>query len=154
MASEQTHGHFFKYQTKGKMKMIYDKKYWEKRFTGKEPVEIRVAIKRVYHSFPKECMPQGEADPMYIMNLIASALGIGDGQGNFSFTNKQDAFYSLSCLRRTFRDKMEKRLTQAIDGRKKYNLLNQENLTGYNAGVADGKIDGLALALQILRETK
>jgi hypothetical protein len=67
--------------------MQYDKEYWEMRtdYKGSDyPETVKNAIKRVYESYPPECMPQGLSDPMYIMNVICKELGIGDGQGNFS----------------------------------------------------------------------
>jgi len=53
-----------------------------------------------------------------------------------------------------FKVKMRIALEKAIEGRKAYNLANQECLIGYNAGVADGKLDGLYLALEILKELR
>lgn len=66
--------------------MKLDDKYWEKRFEfcDNVPDKVKNAIKRVYSSYPKECLPQGICDPMYIMNVICLELGIGDGQGNFN----------------------------------------------------------------------
>jgi len=64
--------------------MTYDKVYWDKRLNGNEPEKVKNAIKRIYSAYPSECMPQGTSDPMYIMNIIAVELGIGDGQGNFN----------------------------------------------------------------------
>ena len=58
--------------------------YWKERLPENVPEKVKLAIKRVYNSFPKECMPQGVCDPMYIMNIIALELGIGDGQNNFN----------------------------------------------------------------------
>jgi hypothetical protein len=68
--------------------MQYTDKYWNDRLedfkhTPNPPECVKRAIKRVYSSYPAECMPQGLCDPMYIMNVIALELGIGDGQGNF-----------------------------------------------------------------------
>ena len=59
------------------------KEYWEKRLDNDIPEKVQKAIKRVYNAYPKECIPQGTSDPMYIMNVICFELGIGDGQGNF-----------------------------------------------------------------------
>ena len=64
--------------------MQYDKEYWNKRLDKGTPEKIKQAIMRIYGSYPKECMPQGECDPMYIMNVICFELGIGDGHGNFT----------------------------------------------------------------------
>jgi len=50
---------------------------------NKLPENWQRAIKRVYRSYPKDCLPQGLCDPVYICNTIALELGIGDGQGNF-----------------------------------------------------------------------
>jgi len=61
----------------------YDEKYWNKRFNGNEPEQVIRAVKRLYGSYPKECLPQGLCDPMYIMNTVCLELGVGDGQGNF-----------------------------------------------------------------------
>lgn len=64
--------------------MNYNNTYWEKRLNGNEPEKVKNALKRIYSAYPKECMPQGTADPMYIMNIICLELGVGDGQGNFN----------------------------------------------------------------------
>jgi|GEM_PF-3364614 len=64
--------------------MQYDEKYWEKRLNHDVPEKVKKAIKRIYSSYPEECMPQGTADPMYIMNVICFELGIGDGQSHFN----------------------------------------------------------------------
>lgn len=63
--------------------MKYDNDYWEKRLGSDVPEKVKKAVMRVYGSYPAECMPQGLCDPMYIMNVIAKELGIGDGMGNF-----------------------------------------------------------------------
>jgi hypothetical protein len=64
--------------------MTYDERYWDDRFSGHNvPARVKSAIKRVYEAYPPICLPQGLADPMYIMNVIALELGVGDGQGNF-----------------------------------------------------------------------
>ncbi len=62
---------------------MYTNEYWNERLSG-APEEVKTAIKKVYGSYPKECLPQGTSDPMYIMNVIAFELGIGDGKGNFN----------------------------------------------------------------------
>ena len=67
--------------------MNYPKEYWELRTDepiNNYPERVKRAIKRVYNSYPPDCMPQGLCDPMYIMNVICKELGIGDGQGNFN----------------------------------------------------------------------
>jgi len=61
----------------------YNDKYWSDRFENNEPEKVKNAIKRIYESYPADCMPQGVCDPMYIMNVICYELGVGDGQGNF-----------------------------------------------------------------------
>lgn len=62
---------------------IYLKEYWKDRIpTGTHP-RVVSAIKRIYESYPEQCLPQGQCDPMYIMNVICFELGVGDGQGNF-----------------------------------------------------------------------
>ncbi len=63
----------------------YSDEYWEDRFklNYNVPEKVKDAIKAVYQSYPRECMPQGVCDPMYIMNVIAMNLGIGDGKGHF-----------------------------------------------------------------------
>jgi len=63
--------------------MKYNNKYWSERFENNEPEKVKNAIKRIYESYPEDCMPQGVCDPMYIMNVICYELGVGDGQGNF-----------------------------------------------------------------------
>jgi hypothetical protein len=65
--------------------MQYTEEYWKERFNYYKPIpeEIKTAIKKVYSSYPHDCMPQGNCDPMYIMNIIAHELGIGDGKGTF-----------------------------------------------------------------------
>ena len=62
----------------------YDDAYWAKRFTDEDDPRIVKAVKILYSSFPPKCMPQGVCDPMYIGNLIARELGVGDGQGTFN----------------------------------------------------------------------
>ena len=64
--------------------MKYDDKYWTDRLGPEVPEKVQKAIKRIYNCYPEDCLPQGLADPMYIMNVIAYELGIGDGQGNFN----------------------------------------------------------------------
>ena len=64
--------------------MQYDKKYWDDRIDTDCPEKVKNAIKRIYSCYPKECMPQGLCDPMYIMNVICKELGVGDGQNNFN----------------------------------------------------------------------
>ena len=62
--------------------------FWKAAFekTGNKEVDPRIkkAIMRVYESYPMKCMPNGTCDPMYIMNVIAMELGIGDGCGKFN----------------------------------------------------------------------
>lgn len=62
---------------------FYTTEYWAKRLDSDVPIKVQSAIKRIYNSYPTECMPQGICDPMYIMNTIALELGIGDGKGHF-----------------------------------------------------------------------
>jgi hypothetical protein len=64
--------------------MKYTEQYWEDRLPKSTPERVRKAIQRVYGAYPPECLPQGICDPMYILNVIAFELGIGDGQGNFT----------------------------------------------------------------------
>lgn len=61
----------------------YTDKFWDDRFSDLVPYRVKAAIKRVYGAYPVKCLPQGLADPMYIMNVIALELGIGDGKGKF-----------------------------------------------------------------------
>ena len=68
--------------------MKYSEKYWNDRFNGSEPDRVKKAIKRIYTAYPKECMPQGLSDPMYIMNVICLELGVGDGKGTFYVDTK------------------------------------------------------------------
>jgi len=56
--------------------MQYTNEYWEKRFTKDTPEKVKQAIKRVYSAYPKENMPQGVCDPMYIINTICLELGV------------------------------------------------------------------------------
>lgn len=64
--------------------MEYTEEYWDKRFGDDQiPEKIKTAIRRVYEAYPKDYMPQGLGDPMYITNVIAVEVGFGDGQGNF-----------------------------------------------------------------------
>ena len=71
----------------------YDEKYWEKRIDPSVPERVKNAIKRVYESYPKDCLPQGVCDPMYIMNVIAKELGIGNGQGEFNYRPRPHCCY-------------------------------------------------------------
>lgn len=70
-----------------RIEMKYATEYWEKRFevykNPQVPEKVKAAIKKVYNSYPKECLPQGLCDPMYIINTICLELGIGDGKGRF-----------------------------------------------------------------------
>jgi hypothetical protein len=59
-------------------------KNWRECFSKNTPECVKNAIKRVYASYPVDCMPKGVSDPMYIMNVICFELGVGDGQGNFN----------------------------------------------------------------------
>ena len=64
--------------------MNYCEQYWNDRFDDKVPEKVKNAIKRIYAAYPPHCLPQGTSDPMYMMNVIALELGIGDGKGNFN----------------------------------------------------------------------
>jgi len=68
--------------------MKYTDEYWNQRFetykAPEVPEKVKNAIKRIYNAYPKDCMPQGLCDPMYIMNIIALEIGFGDGMGNFT----------------------------------------------------------------------
>jgi len=65
--------------------MQYTDEYWAERFRISNPPEkVKNALKAVYSAYPPECMPQGLCDPMYMINVIAYELGIGDGQSNFN----------------------------------------------------------------------
>ncbi len=68
----------------------YNDEYWDDRFFGNVPDRVKKAIMRIYNAYPKECLPQGLCDPMYIMNVICFELGIGDGQGNFNLPGRED----------------------------------------------------------------
>ena len=63
--------------------MCYSEEYWRNRIEEGTPEKVQRAIKRVYQAYPQECLPQGLADPMYIMNVIAKEIGFGDGQSHF-----------------------------------------------------------------------
>jgi len=62
---------------------IYTDEYWSERLPENTHPKVRSAIKRIYGSYPKDRMPQGLSDPMYIANVLAYELGIGDGMGSF-----------------------------------------------------------------------
>ena len=62
----------------------YSDEYWEERLPKDCDERVKRAIKRIYGAYPKDCMPQGLSDPMYIMNVICFELGIGDGNSNFN----------------------------------------------------------------------
>lgn len=47
------------------------------------PIKWQNAIKRVYNCYPMECLPNGICDMVYICNVIAKELGLGDGKTNF-----------------------------------------------------------------------
>ena len=66
--------------------------YWARVFKGYPDLDPRVkrAIQQVYESYPAHCTPNGICDPMYIMNTIALALGIGDGRGTFNLPPVKD----------------------------------------------------------------
>jgi len=63
--------------------MKYNDEYWTERIDDSVPERVQDAIKRVYNSYPEECMPQGVCDPMYIMNMICLILDVGNGKGEF-----------------------------------------------------------------------
>ena len=65
--------------------------YWAKRFEKDTPERVKRAIKRVYHSYPVDCMPQGTCDPLYIMNVICRELGVGDGEHHFNLQEETAA---------------------------------------------------------------
>ena len=69
--------------------MKYSAEYWGKRIDDNVPTRVKNAITRIYESYPRECMPQGLSDPMYIMNIIALELGIGDGHGAFNVRDEE-----------------------------------------------------------------
>ena len=71
-------------QIRGIIMSEYTEDYWNLRIPAGTPEKVQNAIKRIYGSYPSECMPQGICDPMYILNVIALELGVGDGQGNFT----------------------------------------------------------------------
>ena len=68
--------------------MERSQEFWDKRLNANVPDKVKNAIKRVYHAYPENLMPNGLCDPMYIMNVIAFELGIGDGKGNFNLTQE------------------------------------------------------------------
>jgi len=63
---------------------LYNDQYWNDRIPSGTPAAVQRAIKRVYAAYPPECLPQGLSDPMYIMNIIALELGVGDGKSHFT----------------------------------------------------------------------
>ena len=69
----------------------YNDKYWQERFEKDTPERVKRAIKRVYHSYPVDCMPQGTCDPLYIMNVICRELGVGDGEHHFNLQEEAEA---------------------------------------------------------------
>ena len=59
-------------------------KFWEESFKNIDiPETHKNAIKRIFESYPLECMPRGICDAVYILNVFCKELGIGDGQNNF-----------------------------------------------------------------------
>jgi len=48
------------------------------------PVVWQKAIAALYGSYPSDCLPCGICDPVYIANILARNLGLGDGKGNFN----------------------------------------------------------------------
>jgi hypothetical protein len=63
--------------------MIRTEEFWEERLDKNLPENWKRAIKRIYGAYPEECLPNGLCDPMYILNVMAFELGLGDGQSNF-----------------------------------------------------------------------
>jgi len=59
------------------------KEFLEKAGIEELPTKWQNAIKRVYNSYPLKCLPKGVCDPMYICNVMAKELGLGDGESNF-----------------------------------------------------------------------
>jgi hypothetical protein len=66
--------------------VLYDKAFFDNAFTNpvtkepyKIPPELRKASERICCSYGI----RGICDPMYIANVIAKELGLGDGGSNF-----------------------------------------------------------------------
>ena len=47
------------------------------------PKNWQNAITRIYSAYPLKCLPNGICDPVYICNIFAQELGLGDGRTNF-----------------------------------------------------------------------
>lgn len=63
-----------------------DKAFFDEAFNGHEvPLAIRRLSTRICRSYGIN----GICDPMYIANVIALELGLGDGQSNFNTTDKK-----------------------------------------------------------------
>lgn len=58
-------------------------KYMDKCGIEVLPRQWQRLIRRLYGSYPIDCMPSGVCDPVYICNVIAVELNLGDGKGNF-----------------------------------------------------------------------
>jgi hypothetical protein len=51
------------------------------------PAKLRAVVERICTAYDIK----GIADPMYIANIIAYELGLGDGEGHFTTTTKKEA---------------------------------------------------------------
>lgn len=52
--------------------------------TTREPYDVPAKLKKVATRLSRSYGIRGICDPMYIANVIAFELGLGDGQGNFT----------------------------------------------------------------------
>jgi len=57
--------------------------FMKKSGVDKLPEVWQNVIKRIYSSYPLKCLPNGICDSVYICNIIAHELKLGDGRTNF-----------------------------------------------------------------------
>jgi|WetSurMetagenome_2_1015567.scaffolds.fasta_scaffold1388936_1 hypothetical protein len=63
--------------------MIRSEEFWKERLDKDVPEKWVKAIKRVYEAYPETFFPDGLCDVMYILNILAHELELGDGRGHF-----------------------------------------------------------------------
>lgn len=69
------------------MKIDPDSEFFIEAFTDpvtREPYEVPIALKRLAIRICRSYGIRGVCDPMYIANVAAMELGLGDGQSNFN----------------------------------------------------------------------
>jgi hypothetical protein len=71
---------------------IHSKEWFDEAFTDPvtlNPIQIPASIRKLSERIVKSYNIQGICDPMYIVNVIAVELGLGDGMSNFNKSEKE-----------------------------------------------------------------